>query len=289
MHRDDTRHYSGLVAVLATMHGKERIIAPILKEAFGLDVCVVPDLDTDRFGTFSREIARTGSPLDTARAKIAEAFRRMPDVRIGVASEGSFGPHPLIPFLPLGQELVLLIDRETGFELEGNHTGPDTNFSHAVVTDVHAAVAFAERAGFPEHGLIVIGCMDGKPAPERALIKDIAELHTYQAAIRKVTSDGSSAFVETDMRAHRNPTRMNAIGCATADLVRRMQSACPACGAPGFDVTERIQGLPCDWCGAPTHVIRKTIWSCRACAFREDRPVKEMTTADPGSCDGCNP
>ena len=37
----------------------------------------------------------------------------MPLARIGVASEGSFGPHPLFPFVPLGQEPVLLIDRET--------------------------------------------------------------------------------------------------------------------------------------------------------------------------------
>ena len=286
---DDKRNYSGLVAVVATMHGKERVVAPMLKDAFGLDVCVTRDLDTDRFGTFSREVQRAGSPLDAARAKIAAAFRSMPDARIGVASEGSFGAHPLIPFLPLDQELVLLIDRETGFELDGHHAGLDTNFSHTVVTDLDAAVAFAERAGFPEHGLIVIGCIDGKPVPERALIKDITDRRTYEAAIRMLTADGSSAFVETDMRAHRNPTRMKAIGRATADLVRRMQSVCPACGAPGFDVTEHIPGLPCDWCGAPTHVIRKTIWSCRVCAIREDRPVTDIPTADPSSCDDCNP
>lgn len=29
---------------------------------------------------------------------------------IGLASEGSFGPHPLIPFLPWNVEIVLLVD-----------------------------------------------------------------------------------------------------------------------------------------------------------------------------------
>ena len=36
-------------------------------------------------------------------------------------------------------------------------------------------MAFAERARFPEHGLIVMGCMDETPAPGLALIKDIGD------------------------------------------------------------------------------------------------------------------
>lgn len=289
MRRGQGLDHSGQIAVVATMHGKERVLAPMLSASFGLDVRLAADLDTDQFGTFSREIPRVGSPLDAARAKISAAFRVMPLARIGVASEGSFGPHPLFPFVPLGQELVLLIDRETGFELEGRHAGADTNFSHAVVADVDAAVEFAERSGFPRHGLIVMACADGKPAPERALLKELTDLRAYETAIRELTSGGGRAFVETDMRAHRNPTRMKAIERAMADLVRRMESACPACGLPGFDVTERIPGLPCGWCGVPTDVTRDTIWSCRGCSFRDVRPATDNATADPGLCQDCNP
>lgn len=85
--------------------------------------------DTDRFGSFSRDVARNGSALDAARAKIAAAFKRVPQARVGLASEGSFGPHPQIPFLPVGSEIVLLIDRHSGLELSGHHLGPATNFS----------------------------------------------------------------------------------------------------------------------------------------------------------------
>ena len=42
------------------MHGKERAIAPVLARFLGLKVEVAPGLDTDAFGTFSREAARTG-------------------------------------------------------------------------------------------------------------------------------------------------------------------------------------------------------------------------------------
>jgi hypothetical protein len=288
MDRDD-RPYDKTVAVLATMHGKERVIAPVLGQGLGLRVALAIGLDTDRFGTFSREIERTGSQLDAARAKIAAGFDYAPYARVGIASEGSFGPHPPIPFLPLGRELVLLIDRETGLELTGHDASPETNFSHAVVSDLAGAVAFAERCRFPKHGLIVMGCVDGQPRPHRALFKDVTDHDKLEAAVRSVTAECGAAFVETDMRAHRNPTRMTAIERAAKDLVRRFLSCCPECGYPGFDVTERLPGLPCAWCGEPTQVIQREVLSCGACGHRQERAATTSSTADPGQCDGCNP
>ena len=288
MLRDD-RPYDKTVAVLATMHRKERVIAPALDRGLGLRVALAMGLNTDRFGTFSRETERTGSQLDAARAKIAAAFEYAPYARVGIASEGSFGPHPTIPFLPLGRELVLLIDRETSLELTGYDSSPATNFGHAVVSDLAGAFAFAERSGFPRHGLIVMGCVDGQPEPRRALIKEVTDHARLAAAVLSVAADCGAAFVETDMRAHRNPSRMSAIERAAMDLVRRFLSRCPACGYPGFDVTERVPGLPCAWCGEPTHVIQSEILSCGACGHRQSRAATIRATADPGQCEGCNP
>lgn len=280
---------AGVVAILATKHGKERVMGPLLNEALGLRVECTPGLDTDQFGTFSREIPRTGTPLDAARAKIAAAFEYSPQARVGLASEGSFGPHPTIPFVPLGVELVLLQDRETGFELTGHDATLETNFCHTVVTDVAGALAFSERSGFPAHGLIVIGSADGLPAPDVALVKDVLDRGTLEAVVRNVLAKSGAAVVETDMRAHRNPTRMRAIERATADLVRRYQSRCPACHHRGFDVTEWVPGLPCASCGAPTRDIQDHILSCSSCGHRETRRASLSTTADPGRCDYCNP
>ncbi len=279
--------YQNTVAVLASMHGKERVIAPLLQE-LGLSVAVAPGLDTDRFGTFSREIERTLSPLEAARAKIHAAFERAPHARVGLASEGSFGPHPFIPFLPLGQELVLLIDRDAALELTGRDASPATNFGHVVAPDLSSALSFAERSGFPGHGLIVVGCRDGLPAPDLALIKDLPDRRALEAAVARVIALCGAAFVETDMRAHRNPTRMSAIGRATADLVRRYLSRCPVCAQRGFDITERLPGLPCAACGAATRLILTEVLSCTACNYREMRPAASAV-ADPGSCDYCNP
>ena len=261
--RASGRPYKNTVAVLATMHGKERAIGPVLEQGLGLRVALAMGLDTDRFGTFSRDVERTGSELDAARAKIAAGFEYAPYARVGLASEGSFGPHPYIPFLALGRELVLLIDRERGLELTGHFASPETNYGHAVVSDMEAAAAFAGRSKFPEHGLIVMGCVDDKPAPGLALFKDVNDHAALEEAVGQVVAKCGAAFVEADMRAHRNPTRMRAIERAASDLVRRFRSQCPACAHPGFDVTERISGLPCEWCGEPTQVIRTEVLTCR--------------------------
>lgn len=285
----DQFRLAGAKTVIATMHGKERVISPLLAEALGLDCVVPPAFDTDRFGTFTREIERTGSQLDAARAKIAAAFQHVPDARVGVASEGSFGPHPRIPFAPFGQELVLLVDRQTGLEIAGRDATMDTNFAHFIVDGPTAAFEFAERVRFPEYGLIVMGLRGDQPAPGIAVRKGIVTADALDRAVRDVAALCGAAFVETDMRAHFNPTRMQAIERATRDLVRRVRSRCPVCAYPGFDATERVPGLPCEWCGEPTPVIKAEVLSCAACGHRIERSVGDRVAADPGECNRCNP
>jgi hypothetical protein len=148
----DRFSYDNMPAVLATMHGKERVIAPLLERDLGLFVELALGLNTDRFGTFSREIERKGSQLDAVRAKIAAGFANAAHARVGIASEGGFGPHPYIPLLSLGRELIVLIDWETGLELIGHDASPETNFDHAVVSDLAFTVEFAERVKFQADG-----------------------------------------------------------------------------------------------------------------------------------------
>ena len=47
----------GKTAVIATMHSKERVIIPALAP-LGLEFLPSPPIDTDRFGTFTRDIRR---------------------------------------------------------------------------------------------------------------------------------------------------------------------------------------------------------------------------------------
>ncbi|MEO8997777.1 MAG: DUF6671 family protein [Rhodanobacter sp.] len=275
-------------AVLATMHGKERVIIPLLHKALGLHIDVPANLNTDRFGSFSRDIPRIGSPLDAARAKIAAAFEQAPQASIGVASEGSFGPHPQAPFVPIESEIVLLQDRRSGLEIVGHYLTSRTNFAQMIAAEPDAAMSFAERSGFPAHGIIVIGTAAGKPDPSRLLRKDIDSVQELRAAVAEAIALCGAAHVETDMRAHRNPVRMRAIKRATIDLVRRYRSQCPRCARPGFAVTERLSGLPCGECGEATDVTRAEVLLCAGCAHRIERPCGK-SLADPARCDYCNP
>ena len=271
------------------MHGKEQVIAPLVERFLGLRVETAARLDTDRFGTFSRDVDRCGTQLDAARAKITAALAMVPECSIGLASEGTFGPHPFIPFVPIGREIVVLADRRLNLEIVGSFATLETNFSHAVANDFAAARTFAERIGFPGHGIIALGCRNDQPAPDIALIKDITTWQDLALAVDRLTRTTGGAFLSrADMRAHRNPRRMRAIKRAALDLLRRYRSACPKCSRPGFAITDRPAGLPCSWCGGPTLILRAEIWSCDGCGWRDERPAA-AAAADPANCTSCNP
>lgn len=245
-------------------------------------------VDTDRFGTFTGEVARKDSQLDAARAKIEAAFVAAPDARVALASEGSFGPHPYVPFAPLGCEIVVLSDRETGLELVGHDATLGPRFTHAVVDRPREALTFARRVGFPTQGVVVMASGSERGDPERFLCKSAKTEATLAAAVREAVALCGSAHLETDMRAHRNPTRMRAIRRASADLVRTALSLCPACGRPGFVVRERLHGVPCGWCGSPTEEVRAEVHTCVGCGHRFETAVG-AETVDPGRCGFYNP
>lgn len=278
----------GKRAVLATMHGKQQVIAPLVERLMNVTVTVPAGFDTDVFGTFSREVERQGSQLDAARAKIAAALANDPHAAIGIASEGSFGPDPGLPFLPLGFELVVLQDRQNELELAGCHADRTTNYGHQTVTSVQQALGFAGSHRFPSHALLVMGSLRGEPAPQVLLRKGIATPEALAGAIAESLSLCGAAHVETDMRAHCNPTRMRAIKRATIDLIRRYRSICPACKRPGFAITQRLPGLACEWCLAPTSATRATLQTCSGCNYCIETAVTGCL-ADPRYCYECNP
>ena len=286
---DGTYSLNGKLAVLATMHRKEEVIAPVLESRLGLRTIVPPRFDTDRFGTFTREVRRKGSQLDAARAKIAAGFDVVPEATVGIASEGSFGPHPSFPVAALGRELVLLIDRDTGFELAGHDATPETNFGNRVVTRVEEAIEFAFRGGFPQHGVIIMAFADAAPNPALGLFKNIGGEPELVAAVGTLVGRFGSAFIEADMRASWNPTRMRSIERAVMDLARRFASRCPRCAHPGYDVTKLVAGLACARCGEPTAVIQSKLLSCVSCGHHEVLSATEDRVADPGQCEHCNP
>lgn len=285
------KFFTNRSAVLGTMHRKEEVIAPLLEQALGLQVVVPQEFDTDRFGTFSREVKRAGSQLEAARLKAEQALQ-ITDHQIALASEGAFGPHPAMPFLACNREIVVLIDRQHQLEIVGEALSTETNFNQAQVKTWEEAQQFANRVGFPEHGLVVIAGGDRPLSNVSAdrVIKGITTETQLLQALERAWHQADSAWLETDMRALFNPMRMKVIRQATENLIQKIQTGCPQCGYPGFDVVERKPGLPCGLCDQPTSRIRSILYRCQVCDFAQEIEFPEaIRTADPMYCSYCNP
>ena len=123
--------------VIATKHGKEEVLAPLLAHELQLVPFVVDGLDTDQLGTFTGEVERGESPLATARLKCYMAMA-LADCDIAIASEGSFGHHPYIFFASCDEELVLLIDKKNNLEVVGKKLSTETNFSGREIKNLQA-------------------------------------------------------------------------------------------------------------------------------------------------------
>ncbi|MCY7417951.1 MAG: hypothetical protein LH650_05565 [Chloroflexi bacterium] len=270
------------------MHHKDVAIGPALRATAGLTVTTVAGLDTDQLGTFTGEIERVGTMLDAAvrKARLGMVAKR---ASLGLASEGSFGPHPGAPFIPAGLELLVLVDDASGVVIHEDLWELDTNHAHSVVAPDADVRAFLERVGFPSHALIVRPNVGEAGAITAKGVVDIAALSRSIAQAAAQSSDGR-ARLETDMRADRNPTRMRSLAVLAERLGRRLATPCPVCAAPGWGRTDVIVGLPCAWCGLPTDLIVAEIFSCPAAPHPEQRPREDgLTSADPGNCPNCNP
>ena len=277
--------YAHRQTAFLTQHGKESLIGPMLQAALGCQVVRAEGYDTDRLGTFSGEVPRLKSQLQTARRK-ARIGMELLGTPVGMASEGAFVPDPFGGMLPWNIELLVWIDDERQLEVTGMAQGPARSLQRTV-QDEAALMQFAQEAGFPEHQLMM--------RPEgvthlrvRKGLSDARTLRSAFAACRQESPKGQ-VWVENDMRAFCNPTRQAMIVRAAQDLITKLQSMCPSCGLPGYAVQERQTGLPCLACGLPTRMAKALIWRCAGCGHTDIVPAGKASHADPSRCDHCNP
>ena len=277
--------YAGREVCLTTQHGKQRALARPFRAGLGAEL-VVSDGDTDQLGTFSGEVERSADALTTSRRK-AELGLERSGLRLGLASEGSFGPHPAVPLLTAGMEVLMFLDRERQLEVVEQHLELRTTYSRFRLEPGADPSPWLERIGFPSHAVIVRPEAD-PPVP---CVKGIQSRRALEQAIAACRVASNEPLVlDTDMRAHRNPTRMASIRRLGFQLVRRLASPCPTCAAPGWGRTGTRPGLPCSWCGSPTNLVAAEVWGCGACDHSETRPRSDgRQEADPGHCPYCNP
>ncbi|MBW4078420.1 MAG: hypothetical protein HIU84_07940 [Acidobacteria bacterium] len=268
-------------ATLVTKHAKQTVIGPIFAQ-FGwiLDTAWA---DTDQLGTFSGDVPRPYSPLETARQKalLGAAMTGAPWL---VASEGTvqssfFG---LVEDL----EIVALVEREGARMVVGRSIGMNiraVKFRVDASTSEDEIIRRCADADLPRHRLLV--------ALEDHSASSVGALDSAQSVLdvcRDFLRRDKTLVIQTDLRAHLCPSRREIIADAATDLMVRMKQHCPKCGEPGFGEEGTVPGMPCCACGLPTDETRARRWSCSACAHFEDRPVAGADT-DPARCQWCNP
>ena len=277
----DTASYRGRRIAVGTRHGKQHQFAPAFHSFLGAELVTPTDLDTDQFGTFSGETPRPGPAVDAARAK-ARLAMTVTGLPFGLASEASYGP------LPGGwhghEEILLFCDDTRGTEvLEGHRSATVPGFSHRVAgwADTPASLL----AGLPRQALIV---RPADPLAE-AIVKGVTDTAALESAVvaAAASSRDGLAIVEPDLRAHHNPSRRQVLARLAITMARRLATACPRCGTPGFGRVDTEPGLPCRVCETPTSLPRSEIHACAACAHQVARALGKG--ADPALCPHCNP
>ncbi|MFM6935255.1 MAG: DUF6671 family protein [Flavobacteriales bacterium] len=277
--------FSGRTLLVATMHGREKVIAPVLEPFLGVK-CVVPvAFDSDQFGTFSGEIQRLKSPLETLREKCRAALENT-SADLILASEGSFGAHPYLPFTVANEEVLILMDLKNGLEIVAKKLSTETNFEGRWISSEEELREMMDRIDFPSHRLIL------KDAENHAkvILKNATDLDEIMRQFHFIKHQNERVYVETDMRAMNNPMRMRVIEQATHQLLAKIHVCCPACHAPGFDVVAHVPGLPCQVCAFPTAAILSRQFKCQKCQFEKvENRADGKKMEDPMFCPMCNP
>ncbi len=198
--------FQGRTLIIATKHEKEKVIAPILEKALGVKCMVSVNFDTDRLGTFTGEIERENDAIETARNKCLMAME-LNKADLAIASEGSFGPHPSMFFVYADDEILLLLDKKNKLEIFVRILSTETNFNAREISDKQELKEFSYKAKFPSHALIIRKSKDDRDG----IIKGITSWEVISEKFDEYSAKYGSAYVETDMRAMYNPTRMNVI------------------------------------------------------------------------------
>lgn len=278
------KRYDGQVAALLTQHGKESLIAPILTPTLGCQVRRIDGYDTDQLGTFSGEIKRLDNQIETARKK-ARIGLELSGLSLGIASEGAFISDPFSGLVPWNIEVVLWLDTQSQLEVIGIAQGPTLSLHQAIRTWSELEI-FARHAAFSSHHLSLRPESDS----DHRIMKGISNWEQLKQAFLDCQSQSSNGcvYVEHDLRAFSHPTRQVMIKNATEDLVKKLQSLCPRCEAPGYGITSHRSGLPCQSCGSQTRTPLSFTHSCNTCHFSEEKSSSQAFS-DPSRCDVCNP
>ena len=281
--KSEAHPYFKEAVALATLHGKGEAIAPAFLEILGMQVNDFA-INTDLLGTFSGDIERVGTPKEVVinKAKLAIAESKY---RFGIASEGSIGTDPYIPFINSDIELMAFVDVERDFTLVESLRSTEIIASRTVLRKSDSLQDFLIKVDFPNHKLIV----KSLDTPPSFLVKGIGHISALDESLASGFENLPELVIESDLRAHCSPSRMANIGKLAKRLAQRLSNLCPECSTPGWGIVDVERGLPCSDCGEISEDAPKAeVLGCCKCSFSQKGKVI-ADSVDPSRCELCNP
>lgn len=217
----------GLPVLIATMHGKEAVLAPPLAD-LGFQVLLPLDYDTDMLGTFSGDVRRPGTAIEAALEKARRACIAT-GVPRAISSEGSYRPCQTLFPGARNVEILAFVDMESGQEIVEYEINVPTRF---VMGRVPADFSSPEvqalllAMGWPEVRALVVpqDPGHGKVLPEW-VFKGVDNAPALMEAMRVCATHSGDGWVhlESDLRAHMNPTRMASVARVGELLAQRLR------------------------------------------------------------------
>ena len=273
------------VVAFATRHGKHNLVADLFYNKLGLRV-IQADIDTDELGTFSGEVERKSGPIETAREK-ARRGMIITSSLVGVASEGSIGQHPYLPFFVADTECMVFIDDVAEIEVTETYVSTDIVAVKEVITSDRKLQEICQRADLPRHAVIVRNGDDPVLFVKKGL-RTFAEVYSAINLMRQ-SLPNHNPVIETDFRAMHSPSRQKNIYQCAEKLVTRIMTLCNQCLSPGWGRKGYEYGLPCSECGLTNpQVIRAERYGCVKCDHEKVIYVKKESIT-PAQCNWCNP
>ena len=275
--------YRGITVALSTKHSKELLIAPVLAK-LGIQT-EHQEWDTDQLGTFSPETPRTLSQRDTAIRKARIGMSKS-GCSYGIASEGSVGADPSLPFVNSTLEMIAWVDDVNEFELVEYERGLEVVATKKLFKEGDDLETFLNSTDFPNHALIVY-----PEGEKRPVYKGLRGREELEVALKDslAKSNSGSAIIESDLRAHMSPSRAKVIMRCAEKLVARLAELCPSCALPGFGKVGNLVGLNCEECGEVVpNAIRGEILGCVKCDYKIEK-LNGNTKVSPANCLVCNP
>lgn len=274
----------GEAIAVATKHGKLAQIQPAFTLLPEWELQLV-EIDTDQFGTFSGELSRSLSAKETAAAK-AKAGALALGLDFGLASEGTIGQHPGIPFINADTEILALVCLSKNFTVFESHVSTEIFAKSLIVTSDSNLEALASEMDIPNHAANVYS---GK-SKTKILHKGISSSEEFITLVsQSLEALGEDLLVESDFRAMNSPSRQANIAACAEKLVKRISSCCPECQEIGWGKVGYEYGLPCIQCDQVSQTAAHSeVYGCVACPHKKLVSLG-IESIDPSRCDSCNP